>query len=422
MFLLHIYGAVNLNIYDLNSGWGKIERTAPGDNMFIPFQIPFWAIIVFCIGLAIFLFGGLPQFQDTWLSRLRGQLLSGPHYMARLDDDIFEGNISRKLSSFWQAHGSKFGYIVPIGYTILVGRCLEIFFSNYYSLVSGTVQRYILIPFFAALPLASFAACTFVNPGEITKANHQRAMEMIPFDRIIFMPNTECSTCKFEKPARSKHCSTCNFCCMVADHHCIITNSCIGYRNYRWFLLFLFANIIMLGYGGWLLHGVVSRHISLLLEDRVNEPLKGIDPGLLQWRYWDYLLTASHYRNAIVLFALCVPIFVIVCGFLFIHLRYIYLGATTNEVAKWEMINDCIAEGTLYFYSTDNNSSQVPIVLQKCSDGRFNRALTDQERRFVQENRLELLQVRDHGDITNIYDQGFWNNLKFHLFPKCIDK
>jgi len=61
----------------------------------------------------------------------------------------------------------------------------------------------------------------------------------------MFMKDHKCTTCKFDKPARSKHCSTCNHCVERFDHHCIWVNQCIGRKNYRWFLLFLFLHTII---------------------------------------------------------------------------------------------------------------------------------------------------------------------------------
>lgn len=353
-------------------------------------------------------------------------MLSGPQYVARLDESIFEGAINHRLSGFWRRHKSKFAYIVPLGYTLLVARCLEIFYTGYYALLGTGLQKSILVPAFSILPIITFVACIVVGPGQITKQNHTAVMNHFQYDRIIFMPGSECSTCKFEKPARSKHCSECGHCHMLADHHCIITNNCVGYGNYRYFLAFLLANFAMLLYGAVILHRLISRYIQVLLLDGSRPLAHIVDPGLFQWRYWRYVLRSTHYHNAVGLFALCIPLTPVVAGFLGVHLRYIYLGATTNEVSKWEMINDCIEEGTLYFYAdasprtvTDSNS-QPTIVLQKLADGSFNRPLTPAETLRVRQNNLQLQQVKDHGDIVNIYDHGFWNNLKLHLFPKPI--
>ena len=65
----------------------------------------------------------------------------------------------------------------------------------------------------------------------------------------MFTENTECSTCKFEKPARSKHCAICNHCVEKFDHHCVWVNQCIGLRNYKYFLTFIFLHAWLCTYG-----------------------------------------------------------------------------------------------------------------------------------------------------------------------------
>ena len=97
--------------------------------------------------------------------------------------------------------------------------------------------------------ISFYLACT-TDPGIIRKNNHKKAMRKFEFDEVMYQKNAECSTCKFAKPARSKHCSVCNLCVEKFDHHCIWINNCVGLYNYRYFILFILTHAIICIYGG----------------------------------------------------------------------------------------------------------------------------------------------------------------------------
>lgn len=124
--------------------------------------------------------------------------------------------------------------------TVRVGMakfCPGPYLPEYHKFTSTTLM---VICFF------SFYKASTVPPGVIeNKEQALRACRRYPYDDVMFSKNNSCTTCKFVKPARSKHCVVCDHCVEKFDHHCIWVNQCIGIRNFKWFLLYLFLHIIL---------------------------------------------------------------------------------------------------------------------------------------------------------------------------------
>lgn len=338
-----------------------------------------------------------------------------------------------------------------------------------------------------------------------------------PHPYIPFQSSSQmCHTCHLPKPARSKHCSTCNRCVTRFDHHCVWFNNCIGLRNYRWFLLFLLANNILFTYGAYLCYCLLSTEMakyrqnaasippSLLFKKEVQEGIKvatqsvgtmassaavsaieslatgsgekRVDlTGLWFLARWYRIITLEENKPTGCLFLLCILVFVLVLAFLIEHVRYVYLGMTTNETLKWEDVEYSIKDGTLFYYAKkppsgslddhnpyneamadgslnaqsgsaiDSNllhpgnepstrtsntdtlptqpcpdGSKPTFVLQKQSNGLYNRRLSPWQLARVLDEHLVLVPLESTRDVVNVYDCGFNSNLKSSLFPDQI--
>lgn len=358
------------------------------------------AIFTFVSLSCIVLFGDSPSLRNTPIQRVKKSLLKQLQKASKSFSEL-DHKLNGKLT--W-----SLGWSVPVFYLAVISTSLYFFFRETYpkvlpSLIVESWAHTFYIYISISILYVSTLLVIYSDPGIIKNgADVARACARSPYNELIFFSGNECSTCKLLKPARSKHCSTCGHCVMVFDHHCIWLNNCVGYYNYRWFLLYLIANINFLFYGGILSFAGLKKAREQYAD--------------LSW--WKLIVTTTEEVKITGVFVILCFLFVIITtAFTLLHLRYIYLGVTTNELDKWSELEYLVELGTLfkidgpdgkfvergmYFDKANNKYIQAFISL---NDEKV--LFTEDDKDFPKLSKVESVER----DLDNIYDRGFIENL-----------
>ncbi|EGW34517.1 uncharacterized protein SPAPADRAFT_135163 [Spathaspora passalidarum NRRL Y-27907] len=359
---------------------------------------------------AIVIFGDSPSFRNTPIHKLRKAIFTTTEQITHVYNYLDRKTNGKLLK--WLS------WLVPSGYLAVVTFCIYQFLVKTIPMVTTSmIGPYYKtdITFIIILVYSSTILAIFSDPGVVSSKKPVPHNYKFQNNQLIFFNDKTCNTCHIVKPPRSKHCSICGHCYLLYDHHCVWVNNCIGYYNYKWFLLFLVANIIMLGYGGYVCYQ------ALIFQFRHN--LGGADNGGANnaiSKFWK-LITKTTDANKItgIFLILCIIFIIITTLFTGLHLQYVYLGVTTNELDKWSEIEHLIRLRALYRVEPPVNNEEpfVEQVLLSSGEPAYLSLKSEEiliNRTNINNFTLTCINSMEH-ELTNVYDKGFWNNLKERL-------
>lgn len=139
------------------------------------------------------------------------------------------------------------------------------------------------------MSLACHTRTVWGDPGFLTRIPSlvsRAPPKEIPHPRM-------CRICKLKwKPPRAHHCRKCQQCVFRMDHHCAWVNNCVGFKNQKFFILFLLYTLL-LGLYEIGLYGVALwyKGLGLLLncQSGILVVLAGCVTGLSMYIVWEFL-------------------------------------------------------------------------------------------------------------------------------------
>ena len=296
------------------------------------------------------------------------------------------------------------------------------------------------------IPYAYIYASVTSTSSIITLENHHVRMLQYPYDHVLYQPGQMCSTCRFLKPARSKHCSLCNVCITKHDHHCIWVMNCLGKGNYGYFIGMLLSLSIMLAYGAWLAYGILTQFLQESgldpSEHRGASEHWATETTWSQYlEMWNWALAQDLRIGAVGLLALLTA--PLGWGLFLYHIYLIWAGMTTNESSKWEDWKDAVQDGIVFRTERSPSQSGDKLVdsvtepmlqwpafsnqeVLQCEDGRPPDGHTAQQDDNSEDttmghslkHEVRWKKVHSLREVENVYDLGFWDNL-MDIFPSA---
>jgi hypothetical protein len=305
----------------------------------------------------------------------------------------------------------------------------------------------VLLPLAIAAPFYYTRLCYVSKPGGpyIYPETHAAQMSNFPFDNALYHPNNMCRTCQRPKPPRSKHCPICKTCVGRADHHCVWVNNCIGRGNHKYFLYLLLSSFFLLVYGAYIHYLTLVPQIRQHYHDYPEWHSEGGWNGedLMEKAFSLFDGWLDYFGTAVVIGGLArggVGFLTIMCaplplGLFAYHVYLLWAGMTTNESAKWSDLRMDMEDGEVfrarllpgaaereyadqlngsishYHYSPKSRwPKQSQYLYVRTMDGRPPRNVPEDLKGKIGEASWE--QVWSLKDVDNIYDLGFWGNLR----------
>ncbi|PSS03415.1 DHHC palmitoyltransferase-domain-containing protein [Coniella lustricola] len=382
------------------------------------------AILVISFMTFVAFFGRLPALRNTPISWLHGFMWNTvPSAFLAVDRRITGGRLSRAMRRFgnymmYERHPTVLIFFIAL---LIGGEVM--YLPTVWPLLHAT-QRF-TVAIVVICPYVFLWLSASADPGYITPENHVVQMAQYPYDFAMFHPGSHCRTCQLLKPARSKHCSICKHCIGKADHHCIFINNCVGAGNLHWFMLLLFSTAVLLMYGTCLGLSLLSLAIKLRYPDFSMWPPAAVN---YDWNTYFLIMSLALQSNvgmgAVTLLTLLTA--PLVWGLWAYNMYMIWAGTTTNESLKWSDWKFDIDDGFAF-------SRRMSPTREK--DLRFEPAWTkwpvETDSIMVRtENgppradstnipgEGEWTQVTSLKEVDNLYDLGFWDNLRDVFWPR----
>lgn len=261
----------------------------------------------------------------------------------------------------------------------------------------------IIVYILVAINVSLFWVCSTRDAGIISASLHSVYVNDYDPDGIYYTAQ-ECYTCKFVRPARSKHCSICNVCVSRFDHHCSRVNNCIGKKNYKFFLGFISSTAVLCAYTTFVVtvvfvYIVMSDGLGTMTYVDSHGKQHPVDIRILT----QYLLV--QYPLMAILFLTVLLFGVAMTGFSLFHCYLTLTNQTTNEFSK-------------RIFSIKNNGKMSRPTKMTAGPRKQVTTLRPSKRKTGNNRKVSSTISSETSEVLNVpqqtitpYDKGVWRNI-----------